>query len=180
MRTNDETLQNTHHHLNHIMRKSVLGDFRPGKTQTGLLSYRSWHESCFHAHSNFSNHIIKAAKTKVQIRLRGCAGWSAPLWFAYGINRFSHHWAPLWWNMSKFKYLWETCHCDETENTIIDRWNCLEPTFMAAIVMERRICCMLFFSFQPTFLVTLYYGEHTENCTAYHIVTAVAQNMSEF
>ena len=26
---------------------------------------------------------------KVLIRLRGCAGWSAPL-FAYGINRFSH------------------------------------------------------------------------------------------
>ena len=24
------------------------------------------------------------------IRLRGCAGWSAPLLFAYGINRFSH------------------------------------------------------------------------------------------
>ena len=27
---------------------------------------------------------------KVLIRLRGCAGWSAPLLFAYGINRFSH------------------------------------------------------------------------------------------
>ena len=28
--------------------------------------------------------------TKVLIRLRRCAGWSAPLLFAYGINRFSH------------------------------------------------------------------------------------------
>ena len=28
--------------------------------------------------------------TKVLIRLRGCAGWSASLLFAYGINRFSH------------------------------------------------------------------------------------------
>ena len=27
---------------------------------------------------------------KVLIRLRGCAGWSAPLLVAYGINRFSH------------------------------------------------------------------------------------------
>ena len=27
---------------------------------------------------------------KALIRLRGCAGWSAPLLFAYGINRFSH------------------------------------------------------------------------------------------
>ena len=28
--------------------------------------------------------------TNVLIRLRGCASWSAPLLFAYGINRFSH------------------------------------------------------------------------------------------
>ena len=28
--------------------------------------------------------------TKALIRLRGCAGWSAPLLFAYCINRFSH------------------------------------------------------------------------------------------
>ena len=28
--------------------------------------------------------------TKVLIRLRGCAGWSAPLLFTYGRNRFSH------------------------------------------------------------------------------------------
>ena len=27
---------------------------------------------------------------KVLIRLRGCVGWSAPLLFAHGINRFSH------------------------------------------------------------------------------------------
>ena len=29
-------------------------------------------------------------RTKALISLRGCAGWSAPLLFAYGINRFSH------------------------------------------------------------------------------------------
>ena len=29
--------------------------------------------------------------TKVLIRLHGCAGWSAPLFFTYGINRFSHN-----------------------------------------------------------------------------------------
>ena len=28
--------------------------------------------------------------TKVLIRLGRCAGWSAPLFFPYGINRFSH------------------------------------------------------------------------------------------
>ena len=38
--------------------------------------------------------------TKALIRLRGCAGWSVPLLFAYGINRFSHDVAHLcvkWW-----------------------------------------------------------------------------------
>ena len=33
--------------------------------------------------------------TKAMIRLRKCAGWSAPLLFAYGINRFSHDVAHL-------------------------------------------------------------------------------------
>ena len=31
---------------------------------------------------------------KVLIRLRGCAGWSAPLLFAYVLNRFSHDFTP--------------------------------------------------------------------------------------
>ena len=30
-----------HYHLSHIMRKHVFGDFRPGKVQTSLLSYRN-------------------------------------------------------------------------------------------------------------------------------------------
>ena len=34
--------------------------------------------------------LFKQLTTKVLIRLHGCAGWSAPLLFAYGINRFSH------------------------------------------------------------------------------------------
>ena len=39
-----------------------------------------------------SIHIILSRQrtTKMKIRLRGCAGWSASLLFAYGINRFSH------------------------------------------------------------------------------------------
>ena len=35
------------------------------------------------------------------IRLRGCAGWSAPLLFAYGINRFSS-WHITGWNIRTF------------------------------------------------------------------------------
>ena len=33
--------------------------------------------------------------TKVLISLRECAGWSAPLLFAYGKNRFSHDMAHI-------------------------------------------------------------------------------------
>ena len=33
--------------------------------------------------------LCRQRTTKVLIRLRGCAGWSTPLLFAYGINRFS-------------------------------------------------------------------------------------------
>ena len=39
--------------------------------------------------------LSRQQTTKALIRLRGCAGWSAPLLFAYDINRFSHdvaHW----------------------------------------------------------------------------------------
>ena len=35
--------------------------------------------------------------TKVLIRRHGCAGWSAPLLFAYGKNRFSHDEAHIIW-----------------------------------------------------------------------------------
>ena len=34
--------------------------------------------------------LSKQRTTKVLIRLRRCAGWSAPLLFTYGMNRFSH------------------------------------------------------------------------------------------
>ena len=33
--------------------------------------------------------LSRQRTTKALIRLRGCAGWTAPLLFAYGINRFS-------------------------------------------------------------------------------------------
>ena len=39
--------------------------------------------------------LSRQRTTKMLIRLCGCAGWSAPLWFAYGINRFSDDLAHL-------------------------------------------------------------------------------------
>ena len=64
-----------HYYFSHVTRKPVFGNLRPGKTQTGLHSHRSYVE-------------IRQRTTKALIRLRGWAGWSAPLLFAYCINRF--------------------------------------------------------------------------------------------
>ena len=39
--------------------------------------------------------LSRQRTTNTLIRLRGCSGWSAPLLFAYDLNRFSHHVAQL-------------------------------------------------------------------------------------
>ena len=58
--------------VSHITRKRVFGDFRSGKIQTSLLSYRNLLETLDRA----SIHIIlsKQRTIKMLIRLRGCAG----------------------------------------------------------------------------------------------------------
>ena len=70
-------------------KKTCLRDFRPGKTQTGC-STTQMSESHDIADKE-TRHIILSRQrtTKALIRLRGCADWSAPLLFAYGLNRFS-------------------------------------------------------------------------------------------
>ena len=63
-----------------------------------------------------SIHIILSTQrtTKVLIRLRGCAGWSAPLLFAYDI-RHIFAW-PGSYNIMHFslnvsiQYIWKLCH----------------------------------------------------------------------
>ena len=54
-------------------------------------------------------------KTKALTRLRGCAGWSSPLLFAYDRNRFSHDGAQLiqhhFWKFYGF-FFSASCHCD--------------------------------------------------------------------
>ena len=77
-----------------VTRKSVRG-LRQGKTQTGLLSYRDLLESWNFEFRKKRYYSIEAAKTKALIRLRGCAGWSAPLLFAEGINRVSRDMAHI-------------------------------------------------------------------------------------
>ena len=52
--------------------------------------------------------LSRKCTTKVLISLRGCAGWSAPLLFAYAIYRFSHVMAHLWliFHMDRVKRIW--------------------------------------------------------------------------
>ena len=76
------------HNLSHVTRKPVFGGFRPGKSQTGLHSYRNEVESW-----NFGFSILSRQwTTKVLIGLRKCAGWSAPLLFTYGIKQVFSWW----------------------------------------------------------------------------------------
>ena len=77
-------------HMSLVMRKSVLGSLRPGKTLTGLLSW--WDSYGLEILDLASRGIILSRQwtTKALIRLRKCAGWSAPLLFAYGKSRFCH------------------------------------------------------------------------------------------
>ena len=76
--------------MSHVKRKPVLGVF----DQVRLKSVCSAKEaSLSHEIANIGTRDIILSRqrtTKVLIRLRGCAGWSAPLLVAYGISRFSH------------------------------------------------------------------------------------------
>ena len=77
-----------------VRRKPVFGVFtrydQPACSTTGT----SWRLEIL---AIKTRGIILSRKwtTKVLIRLCGCVGWSAPLLFAYGKNRFSHDMAPL-------------------------------------------------------------------------------------
>ena len=81
----------THHSdMSHVTRKPVFGVFN----QVRLKPACSATEASLRLDSSDieSRSIILSRQrtTKVLIRLRECADWSAPLLFAYGINRFSH------------------------------------------------------------------------------------------
>ena len=92
-----------HYHMSHITRKRVFRDFRRGKIQTSLLSYRNSLESW-----NFGYSIILSQQQtiKVLIRLRGCADWSAPLLFAYGIRHVFAWPVPYNTCFAAFSHLW--------------------------------------------------------------------------
>ena len=62
-------------------KKTCLQGFRSGKT--GLCSWWDWI-----GFWNFCYILSRQQTRKALIRLRGCAGWSAPLLFANGITGF--------------------------------------------------------------------------------------------
>ena len=82
-------------HLSHVMRKPSLGLCKQVRLKP---AYSATQPSKSHEIANKEIRDIILSRqwtTKALIRLRGCTGWSAPLLFAYGINRFSHDMAHL-------------------------------------------------------------------------------------
>ena len=66
--------------------KTCLRGFRQSEIQTSLLTYRDYLENCNFACSKLRYDTFRRANNKgadqtALIRLRGCAGWSAPLLF---------------------------------------------------------------------------------------------------
>ena len=78
-------------------RENLSSGLRPGKTWTSLLSQGLETLNI----ANIDTILSKLWPTKALIRLRGCAGWSAPLLFAYGKNSFSHDMAHLYQGIRK-------------------------------------------------------------------------------
>ena len=66
--------------------KTCPRGFRPGKT----LNRPAQLQSLARGLKTRGIILSRQRTTKALIRLCRCAGWSAPLLFAYGINRFSH------------------------------------------------------------------------------------------
>ena len=77
--------------------KTCLRGLGPGKTQTTLLTYRDQLESWNLDWTSLDTIQSRQRTTKVVISLHECAGWSAPLLFTYGKNRFSHDEAHIMW-----------------------------------------------------------------------------------
>ena len=118
-----ELLYEPHHE------KTCLQGLRPGKTQTNLLSW--WDQLGSWNSATASRGIILSRQqtAKVLIRLRRSAGWSAPLLFAYGINRFSHDMAHILRTL--FSYhgsfsIWATSR-ENLFSGYVTRWDSTHP-----------------------------------------------------
>ena len=68
--------------------KTCLWDFQQNEIQTSLLSYRAYLENEISLEASLDMVLSKTRLTKALIRLRRCAGWSAPVLFANPEDRF--------------------------------------------------------------------------------------------
>ena len=76
----------SHSYISHDMTKCVFGSFRPSQTQPACTATEVSYSLEISAKESRDIILSKQQRTKVLIRLRGCAGWSAPLLFAYDIR----------------------------------------------------------------------------------------------
>ena len=81
-----------------VTRKPVFGVFDQGRLKKVCAAKEATQRLKISDIETKSIKLSRQRKTKALIRLRGCTGWSAPLLFAYGINRFSHDVAHLIWD----------------------------------------------------------------------------------
>ena len=74
--------------------KTCLQGFQQSETQTSLLIYRDKLEIEISQISSLDMILSNKPITKARIRLRGCAGWSAPLLFATSRRQIFSHRGP--------------------------------------------------------------------------------------
>ena len=88
-----------HNHMSHVTRKPVFGVCHQGRFKPGSTAAEtSWRLEILNIETR-DIILSKQGITKAPIRLPGCAGWSAPLLFAYGITGFLMRWTITlsWW-----------------------------------------------------------------------------------
>ena len=75
--------------LSHVMRKPVFGAFRSDQVRSKSACSATETSKCNEIVNIETRDIILSRQrtTKALIRLRGCADWSAPLLFPYGIKQ---------------------------------------------------------------------------------------------
>ena len=74
----------------HVTRKPVFGVCDQLRHKTACSADETSYDLQISAIASRGIILSRQRTTKAQIRPRACAGWSAPLLFAHGINRFSH------------------------------------------------------------------------------------------
>ena len=106
--------------LSLVMRKPVFGVFEQARFKPVCSAKKASYRLEISDIETRDIMLFKQQITKLLISLRGCTGWSAPLLFAYGKNRFSHDVAQfmneksarcLWMDETWFWIWWSLMSC---------------------------------------------------------------------